>query len=124
MHISATLNIKDAMFMVAAAWNNVTESTIQTSWRKLQKSSNSDGQRSTDSQGSSSAANQADLQSGQSDFTTQENASSRSTDQSEQADLPQVQEFLQSLRQVHGCSDCDEADIEEWIQLDYDDQGY
>jgi len=25
---------------------------------------------------------------------------------------------------VHGCSDCDEADIEEWIQLDYDDQGY
>ena len=25
---------------------------------------------------------------------------------------------------MHGCSDCDEADIEEWIQLDYDDQGY
>ena len=45
----------------------------------------------------------------------------KSTDQSEQADL---QEFLQSLRQVHSCSDCDEADIEEWIQLDYDDQGY
>jgi len=91
---------------------------------ELLKSSNSDGKRSSDGQGSSSSANQADLRSGQTDVTTQENAASRSTDHSDQADLPQVQEFLQYLRQVHGCSDCDEADIEEWIQLGYDDQGY
>ena len=29
------LNIKDAMFMVAEAWNDVPESTIQASWKKL-----------------------------------------------------------------------------------------
>ena len=29
------LNIKDAMFMIAKAWNDIPESTIQTSWNKL-----------------------------------------------------------------------------------------
>ena len=38
-------------------------------------------QRSNDSQGNSSSANQTDSQSGQTDITTQENAASRSTDQ-------------------------------------------
>ena len=76
------------MFMVTAAWNDVLESTIQANWGKLLKSSTSDGQRSTDGEGSSSSANQADLQSGQTDVTTQGNAASRSTDQSGQADLP------------------------------------
>jgi len=28
------------------------------------------------------------------------------------------------LEQLHGCRDWDEADVEEWIQLDHDDQGY
>jgi len=36
------INIKDAMFMVAAAWNDIPQSAIQASWRKLLKSSNSD----------------------------------------------------------------------------------
>ena len=112
------------MFMVSAAWNDFPQSIIQASWRKLLKSSNSDGKRSTDGQGNYDSASRAGLQSGQTDATTQENTASGSADQPEQADFPQVQDFLQSLKQVHGCSDCDEADIEEWIQLDYDDQGY
>ena len=29
------INIKDAMFMVSAAWNDIPQSTIQASWRKL-----------------------------------------------------------------------------------------
>jgi len=84
------INIKDAMFMVAAVWNDIPQSTIQASWRKLLKSSNSDGERSNDGQGSSASADQADSQCGQADFTTQENTASGSVDQLEHVDLPQV----------------------------------
>ena len=35
-----------------------------------------------------------------------------------------VPELLHTLESIHGCGDCDEADVREWITMDSSDQGY
>ena len=69
------LNIKDVMFMVAKAWNDVPDTTIQASWNKLLV-----------------------------------------TDNSEQhvEEPPGVQEFINTLESISGCSDCDETNVKKW----------
>ena len=37
---------------------------------------------------------------------------------------PLVPELLHTLESIHGCGDCDEADVREWITMDSSDQGY
>ena len=37
---------------------------------------------------------------------------------------PIVPELLHTLESIHGCGDCDEADVREWITMDSSDQGY
>ena len=79
------LNIKDVMFMIAKAWNDIPESTIRASWNKLLVCQGADG----------------------------------SSEES-----PIIPELLHTLESIHGCGDCDEADVREWITMDSSDQGY
>ena len=79
------LNIKDVMFMIAKAWDDIPESTIRASWNKLLVSQGADG----------------------------------SSEES-----PIIPELLHTLESIHGCGDCDEADVREWITMDSSDQGY
>ena len=79
------LNIKDVMFMITKAWNDIPQSTIQASWNKLLV--NQDAEGSVE-------------------------------------DPPVVHEILHTLESIHGCGDCDEANVREWIAMDSSDQGY
>ena len=79
------LNIKDVMFMIAKAWDDIPESTIRASWNKLLVGQGADG----------------------------------SSEES-----PIIPELLHTLESIHGCGDCDVADVSEWITMDSSDQGY
>ena len=48
------------------------------------------------------------------------------TDNSEQhvEEPPGVQEFIDTLESIPGCSDCDETNVKVWIEMDSKDQGY
>ena len=92
--------------MVAAAWNDIPGTTIRASWRKLYKSNDE----------TSTALHDADRRGSSTNPT--------STDQPEPIDLPPVEDFLYSLRNIHGCNECDITDEQEWIQMDSSDQGY
>ena len=100
------INIKDAIFMVAAAWNDVPGTTIRASWRKLYKFNDE----------TSTALHDADCQGSSTNPT--------STDQPEPIHLPPVEDFLHSLSRIHGCNECDITDVQEWIEMDSGDQGY
>ena len=81
------LNIKDAMFLIAAAWNDIPESTLQASWRNPLLSQGTRTENPVEEQ-------------------------------------PSVPELLKVLESIHGCDDCDEADVREWIGMECNDQGY
>jgi len=79
-----SLNVKDVMFLVAKAWDEISSSSIRASWNKLI------GQDS------------ADLV----------------------EETPVIPEMLETIECIAGCSNCDESNIQEWISMDKDDQGY
>ena len=87
------MTIKDAMYMVSDAWNDITDANIRASWKKLLG---------------------GDL------LTT-------STGDSEKQSLEEenpVREMLQVLGCLEECTDCDEANVEEWLQIDASDPGF
>ena len=87
IHYGKSLTIKDAMFMVAAACNDITVSNIQASWKKLL-------------------------------------SHEQSAAQSIPCEDSDVCDMLQTFSNIEGCEDCDEAAIQEWLQVDANDQGY
>ena len=87
------LTIKDAIYMVSDAWNDITDANIRASWKKLLG-------------GDQLATSTVD-----------------SEKQSLEEEIP-VQEMLQALGCLEECTDCDETNVEEWLQIDASDPGY
>ena len=88
-----SLTLKDAMYMVADAWNDITDANIRASWKKLLG---------------------GDLPATSTDDTQT---------QSLERETP-VPEMLQVLECLEKHTDCDETDVEEWLQMDASDPGY
>ena len=91
--VCKSLTPKDTMYMVADAWNDITDANIRASWKKLL------GQ---------------DLPATNTDDTQT---------QSLEGETP-VPEMLQALECLEKNTDSDEADVEEWLQMDATDPGY
>jgi hypothetical protein len=83
-----SLTIKDAMYMISDAWNDITNANIRASWKKLLNTNAPDSEM-----------------------------------QSLQEENP-VQEVLQALDCLEKGTNCDPADVEEWLQIDASDPGY
>ena len=96
-----SINLKDVVYMVASAWDDIPASTFKKSWNKLLKFGGQDkDQRATDTAAASETA-------------------SGEVDTNAENDLAACQQMLHSL--VNNISN---QEISEWLDQDSDDPGY
>lgn len=89
------INLKDCCYMIADSWNMVKSVSLKRAWNKINGTSTNE----------------------------QERESTAEVIEDEQ-ELPLVEELLNMANEIAGFSECDVADMEEWLHSDKNDQGF
>lgn len=97
------INLKDCCYMIADSWNMVKSVSLKRAWNKINGTSTKE---------------QLELEK-----QAKERESTAEVNEDEQ-ELPSVEEFVNMANEIAGCSECDVADMEEWLHCDKNDQGF
>ena len=98
------LTLKHVAELIADAWNDITPQNIRNAWRKLRPALN-------------------DTDGNDYNFIDHSNAGNITNNSMTDAETS-VSEVVQALRMIPGCEKCDTDDVQAWLNIDSDDEGW